>query len=222
VIAVWFDIDGTLLDTGGSGGNAFKQALRRQYQLDDDMDYIRFAGATDLQIVRDVFKHNNFSSPPEDIQRFFDSLDQEYETAFTATPPRILEGARDLLEALSRHDAVTLGLLTGNAERLAYTKLRHVQLEHFFDHGGFGDQHPCRNELATLALQQATERYGTIHQSFVLGDTPRDVEAAHAIGATSIAVATGRYSTSELKATGAQHVLPDFTDYKLVETLIIS
>ena len=69
MIAVWFDIGGTLLDTGGSGGNAFKQALRRQYQLDDDMDYIRFAGATDLQIVHDVFKHI-FSSPPEDIQRF--------------------------------------------------------------------------------------------------------------------------------------------------------
>ena len=200
MIAVWFDIDGTLLDTGGAGGGAFKRALRRHYQLDDAMDYIRFAGATDLQIVEDVFARNGEEAIPADVQVFFDSLEHEYDESFQKEPPQILEGVRALVEALAEVDDVVLGLLTGNAERLAYTKLRHVELDHFFDHGGFGDQHACRKELASIALKRATEQHGPIRRKVVLGDTPRDVEAAQTVGATAIAVATGGYSHEELIA----------------------
>ena len=212
MIAVWFDIDGTLVDTGGSGGEAFKQTLRNHYDLDDPMEYIGFAGATDAGLLHDVMQRNQRSFPEDQGHSFYQALLPAYEASFSATPPKALAGTKELLEQLAGDERCVLGLLTGNAELLAYTKLRHVALDHFFDHGGFGDQHPDRNHLAHLAKEEATKKFGPLTRSVVIGDTPRDVEAAHAVGATAIAVATGGFTAEQLTATNAHHVLADLTD----------
>jgi len=208
-----FDIDGTLLDMHGAGRASFVRAFERAFGWKDDLRRIRFAGATDLDLLHRLIREHGREPTPADETAFFAQLPLELERALAEpdrTPARAFPGVVDLLERLGRRRDCVLGLVTGNIESCAWIKLRHLGLHAPFTLGAFGHEHGDRNEIARLALQRAERRHGgPFRRRFLIGDTPNDIRAARAIGAVSIAVATGGHPAAELQAAGADHVLED-------------
>lgn len=209
MLPIWFDIDGTLLHTR-AGHEAFRLALQDVFGWEDDLAEIRFAGNTDLRVLMDLTaKHGG--DPREIMSRrreFFECMGQHLDTGLLREAPTLVPGAADLVGALLAMHGLHLGLLTGNARVCAYVKLRHARLDHAFASGGFGDEHPDRDELARRARdgfhRQST--HDTPKPGLVVGDTVRDVRAAKAIGARCLAVATGPDSADTLLQAGADRV----------------
>lgn len=213
--AVLFDIDGTLLDTRGAGRRAFVRALEGAFGLRDDIPYINFAGNTDVNVLRQVMAHHGRPLLDGDLQAFNRLLPLELERASQGAELILYPGVRPLLEALSADPRLILGLVTGNIEACAWIKLRQFDLHGHFVLGGFGDEHADRDAIAALALRRVEERLRpgqALGARFLIGDTPNDIAAAHAIGAVAIAVATGRFTVEALHAAGADVALPDLSD----------
>lgn len=212
--AVFFDIDGTILETHGAGREAFSAALREVYGLADDLSYVVWAGATDLLVLDQVAQRNKTELTEDKHPHFFEVLSHKTDHAMGHTTGlQVFPGVSELIAALHEHPMVSLGLITGNARGSAFQKLKHVGLDHYFDHGGFGDQHGDRNELARLAKVAASELTPALKNHFVLGDTPADIRCAHAIGAQAIGVATGHFDAAALTSAGAHHVFEDFSQW---------
>jgi phosphoglycolate phosphatase len=186
---VLFDIDGTLVDVRGAGRRAFSRALALTWGIDDDLAHVTFAGATDLGVLSQLAARHAIDVRAHGT--FFAHMARTRDEELVREPPIALPHARDSLEVLAARDDVVLGLLTGNARACAHLKLQRAQLPARFAHGGYGDEHADRNELARRA-RAGHERV------VVVGDTMKDVEAARAIGARAIAVCTGRYGRDEL------------------------
>lgn len=197
-----FDIDGTLLNSGGAGQAAMEAAFLREFGKDGPVSGISYAGRTDHAISRDLFQFYGLE--------WNDGLWRQFQEAYLEFLPAhlssreglVLPGVLHLLDLLSQRDDVAVGLLTGNFERGARTKLEHFALQHHFSFGGYGDHHGDRDDVARVALAQAHQLHpaSTIDEVWVLGDTPADVKCARAIGAKAFAVATGMYSYQELAA----------------------
>lgn len=208
-----FDIDGTLLDMHGAGRASFVRAFEQTFGWKNDLRHIRFAGATDLDLLHRLIREHGREPVAEDEAAFFARLPVELERALAEpdrAPARAFPGVVDLLERLGRRPDCVLGLVTGNIERCAWIKLRHLDLHAPFTLGAFGHEHGDRNEIARLARQRAERRHGgPFQRMFLIGDTPNDIRAAHAIGAVAIAVATGGHPAADLHAAGADHVLED-------------
>lgn len=209
MLPVWFDIDGTLLHTR-AGHEAFRLALQDVFGWEDDLAEIRFAGNTDLRVLMDLTAKHGGDADAVMSRRveFFECMGQHLDNGLRREAPTPVPGATDLVNALQSLPALHLGLLTGNARVCAYVKLRHVQLDHAFATGGFGDEHPDRDELARRARDGFHRK---AHPSppkpgLVVGDTVRDVRAAKAIGARCLAVATGPDSAETLLQAGADRV----------------
>jgi len=220
-----FDIDGTLLRAGGAGRRAVERAL-------DDLlgeahgtitlEAVEFAGRTDPWIVREALRHNGVAADEglvaEVLRLYVEYLPGELERAPAF---EVLPGVRALLDALSTRDDTFLGLGTGNTKKAAYAKLRRGALDSFFAFGGFGSDHLDRAELLRVGFERARARIATTaHRVVVIGDTPHDVVAAHAIGAECIAVCTGWYDKASLKAAGANHVVADLEEAKVLDAII--
>jgi phosphoglycolate phosphatase len=205
-----FDIDGTLIDTGGAGMQALHEATQEIFgAAGPELD---LAGSTDRGIAE--FIHAHFGIPPErrQIEEFFAiyHLKLNWHLAHGPASGRVLTGVPEVLAALARRPAATLGLLTGNTAAGAAAKLRHFKLDGYFAFGAFGGEHVDRNQLGPLALQRAAAHAGhpfTAAQTLVIGDTPKDIACAHAIGARCLAVATGRFCAADLARSGADHVV---------------
>lgn len=197
-----FDIDGTLLSSGGAGQAAMEAAFRREFGKEGPVSGISTAGRTDHAISRDLFEF--YGLPWDDVAW------QTFQSAYLELLPEhlstreglVLPGVLHLLDLLSQRDDVAVGLLTGNFERGAQVKLQHFAIEHHFAFGGFGDHHGDRDDVARVALEQARSLHPNtdVEKVWVLGDTPADVKCARAIGAQALAVATGMYSFEELAA----------------------
>ncbi|HEY7499496.1 MAG TPA: HAD family hydrolase [Vicinamibacterales bacterium] len=215
---VLFDIDGTLVLTGGAGLRAMNRACEEIVGRADALAGIPVAGRTDWIIL-----HDTLARIGRDLDRdLFDRLRERYVGHLReeiAQPGRgfngALPGVPDLLEALdSRHD-VFLGLLTGNFELGARVKLERFDLWRFFRCGAFGDDAADRNALVPVAMQRAAACGGPAVPAsdvIVVGDTPHDVACARAVGATPVAVATGTFSADELRACGAAVVFDTLRD----------
>lgn len=217
--AVWFDIDGTLLDARGVGRGVYVRTLKNVLGLDDDLSWVRFAGATDLDILHQVADRHGFSRAELDGGVFFARMAEEMDRSLALEPPLLLPGVRELVAALARLPAVRLGLITGNDRACAFHKLHHAGLPGRFLLGGFGHEHPERDILAGMAADRmaAALRPGErIGASFLLGDTPRDARAARVIGAAAIGVATGPYSVADLLAAGCDHAVETLEDTALL------
>ncbi len=215
ITAVLFDIDGTLLDMRGAGRRSFVLALERVFGWKDDIAYVNFAGNTDLNVLRQVLAHHQEEADPARMARFLAQVPLELEREAQKAELILYPGVRDLLEALSDHPRVLLGLVTGNIEACARIKLRQFDLHGHFVLGGFGDHHADRAEIARHALNQvqaALPPDSTLDHCCLIGDTPFDVAAAISIGAVPIGVATGKFTADELKAAGAIHVLDSLAD----------
>jgi phosphoglycolate phosphatase len=203
VRVVLFDIDGTLIQSGGAGEKAFARVCETEFGVSNGTAQLQFAGRTDPSIIRDFFHQHQIVPSPENFQRFFDRyvfhLDHLLGELNGTVLPGVHQTIRDL-DALSAPPLV--GLLTGNIRLGAQIKLSHYRLWDFFRTGGFADDHEDRNQIAVVARERASRVLrGALDggEILVIGDTPRDIECAKAIGARSLAVATGKYSTRQLQ-----------------------
>ena len=209
-----FDIDGTLITTGGAGKLAFLQTLQEAFDIDAIDPGVPFAGRTDRGIVADLFDHFNIAQNHRNWIRFTDVYLRLLPGCLASCAGKVLPGIKLFLEKIAQHPDIKLGLLTGNMADGASIKLRHYGLDHYFDFGGFGDQHTERDLVAQQALRATHQRWGQSvmgEQIFVIGDTPADIRCGKAIGANTVGVCTGKYSAKELKTEAAKLVIEDFT-----------
>lgn len=215
---VLFDIDGTLVLTGGAGLRAMNRALEEVFGSSDGLDGIPIAGRTDWAILADAVRRfgrtldGGMLSNLQD--RYITNLSEEIRHSGTGRKA-VMPGIREILDEIDRRADVRSGLLTGNFEEGARIKLGYFDLWRYFRFGAFGGDAADRNALVPFAVERARAcGLPEIADSdvIVVGDTPHDVTCAHAAGATAVAVATGSSSVEELRATGAEHVFEDLGD----------
>lgn len=205
-----FDIDGTLIDTGGVGLEAITQAAEEVFG--DTAPAFDLAGATDSGLVNQLFHHYEKEHCEELKEVFYQHYLQKLEQKLSAAEPRqcVLARVVDLLEMLHGRDDVELSVLTGNLARGAEVKLRLCGLAGYFSHGAFGDDHHDRNELVPFAWARAKAETGMSFgaaETTVIGDTTRDVDCAKAHDCRVLAVASGHHSDVMLRERGADQVL---------------
>lgn len=214
-----FDIDGTLIDAGGAGQAAMEQAIAREFGATRPVTGIPAAGRTDRAIGRDLFDYYSIPATDANWSRYLQTYFALLPDSLRDRPGRILPGVTSLIERLSVRDDVFLGLLTGNFAEGARLKLSHYGLHQYFRLGGYGDDHLERDDVARQAWStlQAHLPHVTASDVWVIGDTPSDVRCGRAIGANTVAVATGLFSHEELADTRPTVLLPDlsFTDQQL-------
>jgi phosphoglycolate phosphatase-like HAD superfamily hydrolase len=210
-----FDIDGTLVSSGGAGKAAMEQALTTAFGVDGRSDGIPFSGRTDRAIGRDLFQRHAVAETPENWERFLAAYLGHLPHCLARHDGRVLPGIAALLQRLQALGHVTLGLLTGNIRDGARVKLGHFGLFHYFAFGGFGDEHLERDDVAREAMAFAREhRNGEVQaeEVWVIGDTPLDVSCARAIGARVAAVATGWHTLEQLQAAQPDLLFNDLAD----------
>jgi phosphoglycolate phosphatase len=214
-----FDIDGTLLTSGGAGERALRLGFRDRFGIDDDLSSIEIAGRTDSGIVREMLAAHRLPATPENIAAFLDGYLHHLAQEIPRTPGRLLPGILPLLDALQPRADIVLALLTGNLARGAEIKLRHYGVWHYFEFGAFADDHHDRNQLGPFAQARARAQRGIEfppERIFVLGDTPHDIACARAIGAKAIAIATGKFSQADLAAHTPDFLFEDLGDLDTV------
>ncbi len=219
-----FDIDGTLLSSGGAGQIAMERALVKTFEVELAEYQIQTAGRTDRGIVTDLFNHHKISLEDDIWTRFQAAYFAELPSALNNETARVLPGVRQLLEELSKSHRVLLGVMTGNFERGADIKLSHFGLDEFFSFGFYGDDHHHRDDMARMAWQLTQERVweeATPGDVWVIGDTPADVQCARAIGAKAIAVATGMYPLERLAECQPELLLNSLVEIETVLNTIL-
>ena len=200
---VLFDIDGTLVSTGGAGARAFTRALHEVLNIAEGLAEVRLDGQTDYRILEAALKNaGRLDVPGEAVRRrlyrrYVECLEEE----LAASPEgyRVFRGVPELLAELAQSGWL-VGLATGNLVEGAWVKLRAGGLDRHFRFGGFGSDARERCDLIRVAVERSRDYNGSRHPRhvFVVGDTPADIEHGHRAGAQVIAVATGGYSSSEL------------------------
>lgn len=202
MLVLLFDIDGTLISTGGAGLNALRATMREEFGIAEPND-VPVSGRTDRGIARDLFRAHELAETEDHWQRFLDSYLRHLADQLPRTRGRVLPGVAQLLDALQGLERVRLGLLTGNVQAGARLKLRHYGLEDYFAFGGFGDRHADRDSVAAEALDASRVHLPAETQPdrvWVIGDTPMDITCARSISARCVAVATGSFPREALEA----------------------
>ena len=214
-----FDIDGTILDSGGAGLGALRDGIVEAFGLHDRVDAmpeLDLAGATDASVARVLFAAFGIEDTPTHRSRFFSAYAEALRDALKLNGHRaqLMPGIQQLLAHFATNDRAHLGLLTGNIESGARIKLGHFELDAHFGFGAFGDDAEHRDALGPIALERARHHTGSTidpADAVVIGDTPRDVACARAAGTKVLAVATGRFSVNELRDCRPDAVLADLS-----------
>jgi len=208
---ILFDIDGTLIDSGGAGTRSLDLALKELFSIDNAFQGISMAGKTDTQIIKEgLLKHGISVNGNIDavITAYLKYLRKEINNDRKHVKP----GIYNLLNTLSFMKDIGSGLLSGNLESGARIKLEPFKLNDYFPTGAFGSDDEDRNNLLPVAVKRFEELFRRkieIDNCIVVGDTPRDVECAHIYGAMCIGVTTGPYSFEALTEAGADYVVQD-------------
>jgi phosphoglycolate phosphatase len=214
-VVVLFDVDETLVHTGGSGARSWKVAFDKLYGVPADIGAHTSAGETDPEVARETFRAVLEREPNDDeLNRIYALyLLNLSEDILVSKDYRMLPGADTCVAALAEA-GVVLGLVSGAMEGAARTKLIPANLNRFFLFGTYGSDSPDRAELTGIGIEKAGRLHAQLKpdQVFVVGDTPRDIEAAQKAGAVSVGVATGHYSVSDLTDAGADHVLQSLAE----------
>ena len=199
MIALFWDIDGTLLSTGKAGVMPWEAAVRAVTGHDFQLSSIRIPGLTDYQIAVKTFEMLNLQADETAVQRLVQLYERGLPDALPQRKGFVLPNVREILEHCRTRPEVRSYLLTGNTRDGATAKLTHYDLLKYFPIGGFAEDPGPRTRIAHRAIALARNE-GPIAETgaFVIGDTPFDIECGHAIGARTIAVATGGYSIDEL------------------------
>jgi phosphoglycolate phosphatase-like HAD superfamily hydrolase len=223
---ILWDIDGTLIYSGGVAGEAMRAAMERVYGGASSEARHSYAGKTDRQIILETFAERDHDELISTLDRFTATYIEELTGRREAflTRCRVLDGAVAALERLATADVIQ-SVLTGNLQPIARIKLDLMGLTHFLDLecGAYGSDHHRRTELAPIAAGRAAQCYGRAFAGadvVVIGDTPHDIECGRAAGARTIAVATGPFSSDALRAHGADIVLDNLADTdRVVESI---
>jgi phosphoglycolate phosphatase-like HAD superfamily hydrolase len=221
-LLLW-DIDGTLILSGGAGERALAAALNQEFGIAGTLEDIEVAGRTDPWIARRVLAKFALPDTAENIARYLDGYLRALPNELANPEARILPGVRELLQVLADRGDVAQGLLTGNLRRGAEIKLVHHDLWAHFSFGAFADDSETRNELGPHAVRRASSHHSiqfAADQVIVIGDTPYDIACGQIIGARTIGVATGRFSVEELRACAPTAVFPNLSDTAAVLRLL--
>ncbi len=205
---ILWDIDSTLISTGGAGDKALKRVIEKRYGVQDDLHDVEIAGRTDTGIIASILRKYDVPQTEANIAAFLDEYVGFLGELLPQMEGRVLPGVTQLLKHTRDNRNYVVGLLTGNVERGAKLKLEHYGLWHHFEFGAFADDHHDRNELGAFAHRRAKEKHGiefAAAQIDVIGDTGHDIACGKAFGARTIAVATGSWPRERL----AEHA-PDF------------
>lgn len=202
-IAFFWDIDGTLLTTNRAGIFAWEEAVTAVTGIETDLTDLPTAGLTDAEIGRQILTRVGRTSAPGELDQLLMAYATLLPQRLGYRQGRVLPGVVEVLTALQQQPDCRLLLLTGNLRPCAFAKLRHYGLDHFFTEGAFAEDGVDRVGVARRAHQLA----GDSMLYYVIGDTPHDVACGQAIGARTIAIATGTYSMEQLAASRPWHVL---------------
>jgi len=213
---ILFDIDGTIIDSGGAGTRSLNLAFKELFSIDNAFKGIAMAGKTDIQIVKEGIARYNLPLENGILSEVINSYLKNLVREMNNDKRHIKPGIKEALEMLiSKNSDYQIGLLTGNIEQGARIKLDPFGLNQYFPSGAFGSDDEDRNKLLPIAI----ERFGNISgkrinfkDCIIVGDTPRDVYCAKPYGAYCIAVATGQYSFNSLIKAGADLVMKDLSD----------
>jgi phosphoglycolate phosphatase-like HAD superfamily hydrolase len=214
-----FDVDNTLLYSGGAGSLAMRRAFHQLYGVENGFARVEFSGRTDWAILRDAMRLHGLLDG--DDEAFHDELPRFQETYYSllvdalheAEGGRAMPGVAALLDALSTRDEARMGLATGNFREACFMKLRHFSLDAHLREGGFGDDAEDRGAMVGIAIARVANGAPVEPRSvWVIGDTPLDVAAAQANGARCLAVATGPMDAERLRMAGADVALDDLSD----------
>lgn len=213
--ALLFDIDGTLLDTGGAGAESWKRAFTELYDIPADIGQFTDNGMTDPDVGRKTFAAVLHREPTDaEFDRVMEARNRHLRDAVAESRGyRVLAGVDALLPRLLS-EGYLLGLVTGNVEVAAHIKMHRGGLNRWFSCGAFGSDSLDREEVTRISLQRASLVYGaqlSPDQALVIGDTPRDVAGAHSAGMACVGVGSHHFSADELRAAGADAVLDDLT-----------
>jgi phosphoglycolate phosphatase len=209
--AVLFDIDGTILVTGGAGGLAWQRAFEELHGVEANVAEHTDAGMTDPEIATIIFREviGRTGSQEERAKAIGCYLRHLPETVAESDGYRVMPGVESLLDRLI-DDGLLLGLVTGNIEAAAHIKLARANLNRFFGFGGYGSDSSDRTEVTEAALRRASLVSGGVladGSCLAVGDTPRDVKAGHGAGIRVVGVATGSYDVETLGDAGADWAL---------------
>jgi phosphoglycolate phosphatase len=209
-----FDVDNTLLWSGGAGALAMGLAFRDLFGIDDGFKGVEFSGRTDRYILGEALRHHGIGRDYTQHEAAFrQSYYAHLPQALRERQGRLMPGFPMLLEDLSCRPGVRLGLATGNFSRSAHLKLAHYGIDCYFSDGAFGEESEDRSVIVRRALERLGEGLSP-GQAMVIGDTPHDVSSARACGAVAVGVATGRNTVDELRRCGADLVFEDFSDWR--------
>jgi len=214
-----FDIDGTLIDSGGAGIQSLKDVLQQQFGVTDDLRGVEIAGQTDTGIVHQILRKQNIAVNEETTAAFLDLYVEFLARELPLRKGKLLPGVKELLPRLQARPQNVLALLTGNLRRGAELKLAHYGIWDFFEFGAFADDHHDRNKLGPFAQRRARERHAidfAAAEIDVIGDTPHDIACGKAIGARTIAVTTGNFSRAQLAAHQPDRIVDDFSELNAV------
>jgi phosphoglycolate phosphatase len=216
ISTVLFDIDGTLLVTGGAGAVAWQRAFLELYEVEANIEEHTHAGMTDPEIAEIVFREviGRDGSEAERAKAISAYLGHLPEAVAESDGYRVMPGIEELLPQLVER-GVLLGLVTGNIEAAAHIKLARADLNRFFAFGGYGSDSRDRTELTKKGIERAATVSGNSLDpttAIAVGDTPRDVKAGHGAGIKVVGVATGAYTVDQLTESGADWPIPDVTD----------
>jgi len=215
-VAILFDIDGTLITTGGAGAASWKRAFDELYGIPADIGQFTDAGMTDPEVGRKTFEAVLKRAPErKEFARLLERrLHYLHATVEESKDYRVMPGAEDLLPKLLE-DGYLLGLVTGNVEAAAHIKLHRAKLNRFFSFGGYGSDATDRGELTKIALKRGSLVYGeevTPAQALVVGDTPHDVEGAHAAGIACVGVGAYHFTADQLREAGADYAIESLAE----------
>ena len=198
--------------------------MRSRFDVEEDLDGIILAGATDARIARELLQKHSIAVSAENVAALLDTYLGHLDERIGRHDGKLLPGILPLLKALSERSDAVLALLTGNVSRGAEIKLTHYGVWDFFEFGAFADDHHDRNELGKFARARALERHGEEFppsRIYVIGDTPKDIECGRAIGAFTVAIATGHYSSAELRDHAPDFLFEDLSDTARVVALLL-
>jgi phosphoglycolate phosphatase len=210
-IAILFDIDGTLLVTGGAGAESWRKAFDELYDIPADIGQFTDAGMTDPEVGRKTFEAVLHRKPErKEFTRLLERrLHYLHQTVADSADYQVLPGVEKLLPRLVEEGHL-LGLVTGNVEAAAHVKLHRAALNRFFSFGGYGSDSTDRGELTRIALKRASLVYGeelAPEQAITVGDTPHDVEGAHAAGLACLGVGSHHFTAEQLRDAGADYAV---------------
>jgi phosphoglycolate phosphatase len=210
-LAILFDIDGTLINTGGAGAASWRLAFDELYGIPADIGKFTDTGMTDPAVGRKTFEAVLKREPErKEFTRLMERRNfYLHETVEESKGYEVLTGVNELLPKLI-DEGYLLGIVTGNVETAAHIKLHRANLNRFFSFGGYGSDADERGEVTRIALKRASQVYGEkidSDQAFAVGDTPLDVTGAHTAGIECVGVGSHKYSAEQLREAGADYAI---------------